>query len=79
MPGAESGHVDTRLTKVARVIEDHVDVDALAPSRANPQPRAPVARVTAGDGTGLSLAVAYDAAFNFYYADDFEALRREGV
>jgi cobyrinic acid a,c-diamide synthase len=78
MPGREAKDVDARLARVVEVIEDHVDVSAFVPraaARAEPSRSEPVAH----HSERLRLAVAYDAAFNFYYADDLDALRRAGV
>lgn len=78
VPGNEALDVEAQLSEVARVIEDTVDLTALAPTGSR---RSAAERVRAdGPATGnLRVAIANDEAFNFYYADDFDALRREGA
>jgi cobyrinic acid a,c-diamide synthase len=78
MPGRESKDVETWLARVVEVIEDSVDVSALAPKEVG-RALAPPMTVSARDRGRLRLAVARDAAFNFYYADDLEALSHADV
>ncbi|MEA3291930.1 MAG: cobyrinate a,c-diamide synthase, partial [Pseudomonadota bacterium] len=81
-PSNEYGAADSYLDTVARVIGDSVDISALLAA-------------TRGGGTGatesavgsasewpsvdVTVAIARDSAFGFYYPDDLEAFRRNGA
>lgn len=73
--GAELGR---RVRRASKAISEFLDVDAIERiMRVAPplrRPRMPRARARAA-----SIGVALDASFNFYYAANLEALRREGA
>ncbi|MGB0748125.1 MAG: cobyrinate a,c-diamide synthase [Magnetospiraceae bacterium] len=81
IPLVESGGAEAQIAAIAKVIADTVDLGAildtaraaspLPPHPPSPPPSAPVADVT--------VAVARDSAFCFYYPDDLEALRAAGA
>jgi cobyrinic acid a,c-diamide synthase len=78
MPANEAEQADRRIAAIADRIGRQVDLDALltATRSATGLPRpAPGLRPTAD----LRIAVARDAAFGFYYADDLDAFAEAGA
>lgn len=69
---------------LAKAVEAHVDLDALialagsAPALAMAESTA-ARRGSAGDVATVRVAVARDAAFSFYYEDNFDAMRDIGL
>ena len=78
--GAEVAGVMDRL---GEWVEEHADVDRLLElARSAPQvdvPGRPARGVPAAGAAGPRIAVAWDAAFAFYYADNLELLRSRGA
>lgn len=72
-----------RWDALAEVIAQHVDLDALLRLAELPTPAQPAAPLypdwLEGAGEGLTLALAEDEAFNFYYPDNLELLEAAGV
>ena len=83
IPGNEADAADRRIEAIARAVSDQVDLDALlevAGKAALPKVDADVSAVVlepAGDT--LTLAYAHDRAFGFYYQEDLDTLRDQGV
>ncbi|CAH2601111.1 Cobyrinate a,c-diamide synthase [Rhodovastum atsumiense] len=76
----ESGDADAVLAAAADAVAARFDLDGLLELAAGAPAMpgvAPVLPVLAGDGP--VLAVAQDAAFSFYYQDDFDLLAAAGV
>jgi cobyrinic acid a,c-diamide synthase len=79
--------VEAVMERLARHVEDHVDVDrvlalaAEAPELPAADAAGPAALVTgpAASRSGPRIAVAWDAAFAFYYADNLALLRARGA
>ncbi len=71
-----------RLGGVAEQLEVSADLPAIlgimeeAPKTAGPESKS---MLTSSEGEGLSLAVAYDDAFCFYYRENLELFERAGV
>ncbi|MEO5342357.1 MAG: cobyrinate a,c-diamide synthase [Gammaproteobacteria bacterium SHHR-1] len=77
VPSNEAAGVDATIARFADRVREQVDLSALlalqGPSL-GPAPTEPVGRMP-----DVRLAIARDAAFGFYYADDLEALERAGA
>ena len=81
VPAQENAPQDERWQKLAQQLEETVNIDLLLNlSRLNslPQGEAPVIP-DAALADGLTLALAEDEAFNFYYPDNLELLEQAGV
>jgi cobyrinic acid a,c-diamide synthase len=82
LPPAEHGRIDEAVAGAADLIERHVDLDAVrALAKGAPPLEGPVrAPVRSGSlRESACIGVFRDAAFQFYYAENLEALRREGA
>jgi cobyrinic acid a,c-diamide synthase len=76
---AEGNYADETRTRLASMIEAHVDVDALrALARSHVERRPPVPRAVA-PAREVTIAVARDEAFQFYYAENLELLESAGA
>ncbi|QFY89778.1 cobyrinate a,c-diamide synthase [Magnetovirga frankeli] len=77
VPSNEAAGVDATIARFADRVREQVDLSALLALRGpslGPVPTEPVGRMP-----DVRLAIARDAAFGFYYADDLEALERAGA
>ena len=79
MPANETHATERHIAEIARAVTEQVDLDHLleisATDVALPHPALKVSR----GSTALRIAVARDAAFGFYYADDLDALQLAGA
>ncbi len=76
------GEIDDWFRTIARtrdVVARGIDIDRLLAVAGVAGERTGPALVEASLAADLRIAVARDAAFGFYYEDDFEALRRAGA
>ncbi|WP_077337517.1 cobyrinate a,c-diamide synthase [Vibrio ruber] len=78
----EQAAYDDAWDQLAEQIEQHLDLDLLL--QVSVLPPVPVTDDTLtaalkGQGNGLTLAMAYDEAFNFYYQDNLDLLAASGV
>jgi cobyrinic acid a,c-diamide synthase len=80
MPANETHAAERHVAEIARAVAEQVDLDRLLQISATEValPHPPLEKVSHGD-TPLRIAIARDAAFGFYYADDLDALRRAGA
>ncbi|MFC0228418.1 cobyrinate a,c-diamide synthase [Serratia aquatilis] len=72
---------DPRWLRLAQQVEEFIDLDrllALSPLTSQPVGQPPVLAAPAL-AEGLTLALAEDEAFNFYYPDNLELLEQAGV
>ncbi|MCX7174720.1 MAG: cobyrinate a,c-diamide synthase [Proteobacteria bacterium] len=81
MPANETGGAEQRISAIEERVAAQVDLgrllDLTATDLALPQPL-PV-RVKSSGATPLRIAIARDAAFGFYYADDLDAFAAAGA
>jgi cobyrinic acid a,c-diamide synthase len=81
VPPEEHAQLNDAVAGAAQIAEAHLDLDAIwalarrAPSLSVP---APASRATPS-GTSVRVGVFRDAAFQFYYPDNLEALVRDGA
>jgi cobyrinic acid a,c-diamide synthase len=80
MPANETHAAERHVAEIARAVAEQVDLDRLLAISATDivLPHPPLAKVSLG-GTPVRVAIARDAAFGFYYADDLDALRQAGA
>jgi cobyrinic acid a,c-diamide synthase len=79
----EQANLDLQWDQLADVIETHIDLDRLAAiAELSDLPEPPPALIPdplVGSGAGLTLALAEDEAFNFYYQDNLDLIAATGV
>ena len=78
-PPAEDNGRDEKLAHMRDVVERNLDLDRLAAIASVAGRPAGPAVIEASAARDTRVAVARDAAFGFYYADDLEALERAGA
>jgi len=74
----EAGECDGVIAHARDAVLRGVDLEGLIAAAARPEPRT-APRLRAIPSPDVTLAVARDAAFGFYYADDLDALRNAGA
>ncbi|MDI3256360.1 MAG: cobyrinate a,c-diamide synthase [Kyrpidia sp.] len=82
IPALERGELGPWFERLADVMEEFVDLDRLVEAaRSAPElkPAAPVLFPGPGLEARVNLAVAWDAAFHFYYAENLELLEHRGA
>ena len=80
VPSNEAGEADERITAIADVLAQEVDLDRLLEiARARSPAVPPPAPRPAPHPKDLRIAIARDSAFGFYYPADLEALERAGA
>lgn len=81
VPAQENAPQDERWQRLAQQLEDTVNIDRLLElSRLDELPQGEAPGIPdAALADGLTLALAEDEAFNFYYPDNLEMLERAGV
>ncbi len=65
--------------QLGRVIAEHVDLDRLIEKCRRPRPEPPAAPGRPAGGRKPRLGLARDEAFQFYYADNLDALKATGI
>ncbi|HVP95851.1 Ni-sirohydrochlorin a,c-diamide synthase [Methanoregula sp.] len=77
--GSGRGDFDTRIRTITGIIGDHVDLDRLLALAKEHMPASREQIFTPAPEQDVRIAVAYDEAFNFYYADLFDLLPALGA
>lgn len=80
VPSNEFGGSQARIERMAQLVREQVDLDALR-AMAGTAPATPAVAPPATFAPAPSVRIAYasDSAFGFYYAGDLEALRAAGA
>ena len=78
MTTGDMGDEDTRLRQIGSFVEEHCDLDAVIAAAGSAPPLPAQSPSSGGSGTRTTIAVAMDAAFCFYYRDNFDYLRSAG-
>ncbi len=81
IPSNETTNTDEVISKIASIVENHVDLDLLLKiaSSATALPESTYKITTKEKPVTLKIGIARDAAFGFYYPGDLNAFRAEGV
>lgn len=78
--GSEDSAFSERISMIARIIEEYIDIDALLALAEEPlHPGTPHPAFANKRELDLAIGIAYDEAFTFYYADLFDLLRAGGA
>ena len=78
IPVKEQKSLQNKIMKISREISDSIDIDKIIQICKN-VPHLPKAQSKKFKKPTVTVAVALDSSFNFYYHDNLEALRREGA
>ena len=78
IPVKEQRSLQNKIRKISREISDSLDIDKIIQICKN-VPELPTIRSKKLKKPTMTVAVALDSSFNFYYHDNLEALRREGA
>jgi cobyrinic acid a,c-diamide synthase len=76
---AEGGYSPALRQHLAELAEEHVDLEALLALARSAVERRPAPAAPAPAGRPVTIAIARDQAFQFYYAHNLEALERAGA
>jgi len=82
LPAPEHSSCGNSVDRVACLLSDHCDLDSLFQAPSIVATIASVKTLTAPtptQSTGITIGIARDAAFHFYYQDDLDTLRERGV
>ncbi|WP_274307236.1 cobyrinate a,c-diamide synthase [Solibacillus daqui] len=80
VPAIERGELDGYFDELAAAIEEHVNLDLLLEvTKAKVLQQSSTIFEAAENVNPIHIAVAKDAAFNFYYEENFELLRANGA
>jgi cobyrinic acid a,c-diamide synthase len=78
IPVVEQKQLQRKIKYLSRQISDYLDFDTLIKICKNVE-RMPKTKRQKSKKPNISIAIALDSSFNFYYHDNLEALRREGA
>jgi cobyrinic acid a,c-diamide synthase len=77
--GIQMAYETSSISEFGDVLEDNCDIDAIiGDAKSSFDYKEIIGEKEAGDSK-IRIGVAYDRAFNFYYADNFDLLRRNGA
>ncbi|MDP6858133.1 MAG: cobyrinate a,c-diamide synthase [Candidatus Nitrosopelagicus sp.] len=78
IPVIEQKELQRKIKQVSQQISDYLDFEKLVKVCKNVE-RIPKTKLQKVKKSNISIAVALDSSFNFYYHDNLQALRREGA
>ncbi len=79
MPANETAAAGRHVAEIARLVGAQVDLDRLLADTATTTPLPHPLPLRSSDAPRVRIAIARDAAFGFYYADDMDALAAAGA
>jgi cobyrinic acid a,c-diamide synthase len=78
IPVTEQEKLEQKITKIAKSVSTYLDVDKIISIAQRAPPLFQTIKET-NQKPKVTVAVALDKSFNFYYYDNFDALRRNGA
>ena len=78
VPVIEQKQLQRKILQISRQISDYLDFDTMIKICKNVE-HIPKTKRQKSKKPNISIAIALDSSFNFYYHDNLEALRREGA
>ena len=78
IPAVEQAHLKQKITKIAKIISERLDIEKII-SIANQAGAISYKTKQQTQKPKVTIAVALDKSFNFYYYDNFDSLRRNGT
>jgi cobyrinic acid a,c-diamide synthase len=78
VPVIEQDNLKQQVRKIAKSLTDYLDIDRIV-SIAKQTPPFIQIKSEKNEKAKVTIGVALDKSFNFYYYDNFDALRREGA
>jgi cobyrinic acid a,c-diamide synthase len=78
IPVVEQKQLQRKIKQVSQQISDYLDFEKLVKICKNVE-RIPKTKLQKFKKPNISIAIALDSSFNFYYHDNIQALRREGA
>ena len=71
-------NLKSKIEKTSKIISDSIDIEKILQIMKNPIPLPKKSKIIT-QKPKITIAIALDSSFNFYYRDNLEALRREGA
>ncbi len=78
VPVIEQDDLKQQVTKIAKSLTGHLDIDKIVSIAKQVSPFIQI-KNEKNEKAKITIGVALDKSFNFYYYDNFDALRREGA
>ena len=78
VPVAEQNSLQSKISKIARITYDFIDIERII-QIGKKATSLPQTRPEKNAKQRTKILIALDESFNFYYQDNFDALRREGA
>ena len=78
IPVSEDKILQKKIKEISKEISDYLDFDIIEKITKKPSSLSKIKQIT-NKKPKITISVALDSSFNFYYHDNIEALRREGA
>lgn len=78
IPVVEQKELKQRISKIAKTVAAYLDINKIVSIAKHATPLFTI-KTQKGAKSKITIGVALDKSFNFYYYDNFDALRREGA
>lgn len=78
IPVIEQAEIKQRIKKTAKTLSAYLDIDKIISIAKQTEPLLQVSKES-HEKTKVTIGVALDRSFNFYYYDNFDALKRQGA